>query len=457
MLNSKLSKQILNKLQKTNTDFSDLFFEKRQGTNISFENKKLRNITTTNSQGIGLRAIEHLTTSYAYTNIIEANHLLEMASNLSQHLSGKTTNHSLNFTIIKPKKTFFDFKAQQEVPHENKITLCKNASELAWSLDPRITQITIHYAEEQRETLLYNSFGEQTENNQNLIVLHFHVTVQDKKDIFATHDVLAAQAGFDFLTQSKIDELVKKTIDRTLLNFQAKPFSGGKMPVVLASEAGGTIIHEAVGHALEADLVLNNLSVFSDKMGQLIASPLVTVVDDATLDEKRGSFSFDDEGIPGQSTMLIENGILKNFLCDRLSAKRLACKPTGNGRRESYEHRPITRMTNTILLPGKDKPEDVIKSLHKGLFVKKMGGGQVDTVNGDFVFHVQEGYLVENGKISDPVKNITISGNGPQVIKDIEMVASDLDFASGTCGKHSQYSPVTHAIPTMRVKELLVG
>jgi TldD protein len=457
MLNSKLSKQILNKLHKSNTDFSDLFFEKRQGTNISFENKKLRNLTTTNSQGLGLRAIENLATSYAYTNILDTNHLLDIAANLSHNLSGKTTNQSLNFSIIKPNKTFIDTTSQQEVPHENKITLCQQANDLAWSLDPRVTQVTIHYSEQQRETLLFNSLGEQTENNQNLIVLHFHVTVKDKKDIFATHDVLAAQAGFNFLTQNKIDDLVKKTVNRALLNFQAKPFSGGKLPVVLASDAGGTIIHEAVGHALEADLVLNNLSVFADKKDHLIANPLVTVVDDATLDEKRGSFSFDDEGIPGQRTTLIEKGILKGFLCDRLSAKRLHCEPTGNGRRESYEHRPITRMTNTMLLPGKDKPEDVIKSLHKGLLVKKMGGGQVDTVNGDFVFHVQEGYLVENGKISDPVKNITISGNGPQVIKDIEMIASDLDFASGTCGKHSQYSPVTHAIPTMRVKELIVG
>jgi TldD protein len=201
------------------------------------------------------------------------------------------------------------------------------------------------------------------------------------------------------------------------------------------------MIHEAVGHGLEADLAQTGLSVYSNKIGQRIASPLITVVDDATLEGNRGSFRFDDEGAEAERTVLVDNGVLKTFMYDRLTAMKDGARSTGNGRRESYKHRPIPRMTNTMIVPGKSDPDEIVHSTPNGLFVKKMGGGQVNTVNGDFVFEVSEGYLIENGSIGEPVRGATLTGNGPQVLMSIDRVGSDLGFSIGTCGKDGRGSP----------------
>ena len=237
----------------------------------------------------------------------------------------------------------------------------------------------------------------------------------------------------------------------------ARQTAGGRMPIVISSEAGGTMIHEAVGHGLEADLAQQGLSVYSRRRGEAIASKVVTVLDDATLPNRRGSFRFDDEGVPSRRTVLVERGVLVGYLYDRMTAMHDGVEPTGNGRRESYRHRPIPRMTNTLIAPGRSSPDEVVRSVPKGFLVKKMGGGQVDTVTGDFVFDVQEGYLIENGEVGDPVRGATLVGNGPEVLKSIDMVADDLGFSIGTCGKDGQGVPVSDAMPTLRVAEMVVG
>jgi len=229
------------------------------------------------------------------------------------------------------------------------------------------------------------------------------------------------------------------------------------MGVVLSSEAGGTMIHEAVGHGLEADLALQKLSVYSGKVGEKVASPLITVLDDSTIPYKRGAFFYDDEGIESQKTLLIDKGVLKSYMYDRLNAMKAGVESTGNGRRESYHHRPIPRMTNTMIAPGTTDPDSIIRSLDKGLFVKKMGGGQVNTVNGDFVFEVTEGYLIDGGRAGEPVRGATLTGNGPEVLMNIDMVGSDLGFGIGTCGKDAQGVPVADAQPTLRIPEIVVG
>jgi TldD protein len=229
------------------------------------------------------------------------------------------------------------------------------------------------------------------------------------------------------------------------------------MPVVLSSDAGGTMIHEAVGHGLEADLAQSGMSVYSNKIGQQIASPIITVLDDATLANKRGSYRFDDEGSDSECTVLVEKGILKTFLYDRLTALKDGARTTGNGRRESYKCRPIPRMSNTMIMPGETDPAEIVKSTPNGLYVKKMGGGQVNTVTGDFVFEVSEGYMIENGSIGEPVRGATLTGNGPQVLMSIDKVGTDLGFAIGTCGKDGQGSPVSDAQPTIRIPEITVG
>jgi TldD protein len=229
------------------------------------------------------------------------------------------------------------------------------------------------------------------------------------------------------------------------------------MPVVLSSEAGGTMIHEAVGHGLEADLACNGLSVYQGKLGMQVASPKISVVDDGTIPGKRGSYRFDDEGNPSKKNLLIENGILKSYLVDRVSAMKFDLMVTGNGRRESFRHQPIVRMTNTYIVPGTDDPEAILRETSWGIFVRAMGGGQVNTVTGDFVFAVTEGYLIENGKLGDPIRGATLVGNGPQVLSIVDRVGTDLGFATGTCGKDGQAAPVTDAQPTLRIPKLTVG
>jgi len=217
------------------------------------------------------------------------------------------------------------------------------------------------------------------------------------------------------------------------------------------------MVHEAIGHGLEADLAQAGMSVYSGKLGTEVASSLVTVVDDATIPHARGSYPFDDEGIPAGRTVLVENGILKRYMYDRLSAMKDGCESTGNGRRESYRAKPIVRMTNTLIVPGESSPESIIREVGRGLFVRKMGGGQVNTVTGDFVFEVSEGYLIENGVVGESLRGATLTGNGPEVLKKVTKIGNDLGFGIGTCGKEGQGAPVSDAQPTLLISEITVG
>jgi TldD protein len=257
--------------------------------------------------------------------------------------------------------------------------------------------------------------------------------------------------GLEFLDGGVPERLARKAAGRAVRALHAAKLPGGRMPVVLSSEAGGTMVHEAVGHGLEADLALRGMSIYKGKLGERIGSPRVSIADDATVPGKRGSYGIDDEGTPGQRTLLVDAGILKGFLHDRLSAMKDGVAPTGNGRRESYRHKPIPRMTNTILLPGDAAPEEILSGADRGLLVVKMGGGQVNTVTGDFMFEVAEGYRIEGGKRGEPVRGATIAGNGPEVLSMIDRVGSDLGFGIGTCGKDGQGVPVGDAQPTLSI------
>jgi TldD protein len=229
------------------------------------------------------------------------------------------------------------------------------------------------------------------------------------------------------------------------------------MRVVLGSEAGGTMVHEAIGHGLEGDSVSKDQSVYSGRVGEKVASELVSVVDDATLEGRRGSYVFDDEGHPAERTLLVDKGILKGYMHNRYSAERLKVSSTGNARRESFRHRPIVRMSNTMIAPLDSNPDSIILSVDDGLYVARMGGGQVDTSTGDFVFKVNEGYMIKNGKIGSPVRGATLIGNGPRILTQIDMVGNDLGFGIGSCGKDGQYVPVSDAQPTMRIPSITVG
>jgi len=302
-----------------------------------------------------------------------------------------------------------------------------------------------------------NSLGEFCEERATSTVFMVQVVAQDGSVTQTGYQPVGAQRGFEIFDETSPEELALQAAARGVLMLGARTSPGGVMPVVLSSEAGGTMVHEAIGHGLEADLVQAGSSVYRGRIGEQVASELVTVRDDATIPNVRGSFGFDSEGTPGQDTVLVEKGILKGYLYDRLSAMKDGCASTGNGRRESYRMRPIVRMSNTLIAPGESDPASIVGCAGSGLFVKKMGGGQVNTVTGDFVFEVTEGYLIENGQVGEPVRGATLTGNGPAVLKNITMVGNDLGFGIGTCGKDGQGVPVADAQPTLLIAGITVG
>jgi TldD protein len=339
----------------------------------------------------------------------------------------------------------------------SKILMVKTGNKISRGFDKRIKQSTVTYRDSIQNVTVFTSEGLLTEEERVYTTAMVQVVAADGDVVQTGYESAGGYIGFELLDGTVMEEISRAAARRAITALKARRVPGGRMPVIISSEAGGTMIHEAIGHGLEADLAGRGLSVYAGKTGQMVASQKVTVVDDATLQGKRGSFSFDDEGTPSRRTVLVENGLLKGYMYDRLNAAENGVASTGNGRRESYECKPIPRMTNTLIVPGAADPEDVVRSVQRGLLVKKMGGGQVNTVTGDFVFEVQEGYLIENGEPDMPVRGATLVGNGPEVLKSIDLVASDLGFSIGTCGKDGQGVPVSDAMPTIRIPEIVVG
>lgn len=448
---------ILKRALQRGGDFADIYMEETFNTSIICEDNKIEKVVSGRDRGIGLRVIFDFKTAYAYTNDVTEKGLLELADTVSKAVKEGGSGKDIGL-VKKEIAPGFSIKVPpQSVDLLEKVELVKKANTFARGFDNRIGQVKVVYGDGFRQMAVVNSYGQWAEQDRIGILFLVQVVAREGDVVQTGYEPLGGVMGLEIFEETPPEKVAETASKRAILMLKARKAQGGKMSVVLSNEAGGTMIHEAVGHGLEADLAQQGLSVYSGKIGEKIASPLISVIDDATIPYKRGSFFFDDEGTHGQKTILVENGVLKNYMYDRLTSLKDGKVSTGNGRRESYHHRPIPRMTNTMIAPGQTSPEDIIKSLEKGLFVKKMGGGQVNTVNGDFVFEITEGYLIENGKIGEPVRGATLTGNGPQILKNIDMVGSDLGFAIGTCGKDAQGVPVSDAQPTLRIPEIVIG
>ena len=444
--------KIIKTLLKNGGEYAEIFFENRNETNIVFENRRIEKAQSGVDTGIGLRVLCDGNTFYSYTNNLNEKNILNLAESLSN--------------IVKREKKDFVFPqmtknvklvSPENVETEKKIKKVLEAKEFLEKYSKYIVQYRISYSDYTQNVEIANSFGNFVKERRVQTVFLCHV-VAFKDGILQTgYEPAGGSQGFEIFDKINVVDVAKKAADRAIQNLFARKIDGGRMPVVLSSEAGGTMIHEAIGHGLELDLVNDGMSVYRDKIGKKVASEKITIIDDGTIPFKRGSSHFDDEGTPTQKTILVENGILKNYMSDILNSMKIGKTSTGNGRRESYRFKPIPRMTNTYIAPQNDSPEDIIKSVEKGLFVKKMGGGQVNTVTGDFVFEVSEGYIIEKGEIGDPVRDTTLIGNGPEILKIIDMVGNDLGFGIGTCGKDGQGVPVSDAQPTLRIPEIVVG
>lgn len=329
---------------------------------------------------------------------------------------------------------------------------------LARSESPLVRQVSLRLSLSRKKVLVLGPSGALVEDERGYGNFTAHVIVEERGTLQTGHEVQAAQMEPEaFLQDLRPEEVLLSALRRALLMLKASPCPAGTMPVVLSGQAGGTMIHEACGHGLEADIIQKDFSVYRKSLGEAVASPLVTLVDDPTLVGHYGSYAYDDEGCRTGRTALIEAGVLKGFLTDIQSARRGDLPRTGNGRRQSYRSLPQPRMSNTFILPGQDDPASLIDSVKRGLLVVKMGGGEVDPTTGNFVFQVTEGYLIEGGKVSKPVRGVLLTGNGPKALRDIQAVGSDLHFEPGLCGKGGQSVPVTDGQPSLLLGGLVVG
>jgi TldD protein len=481
-------------LASSNGNFAEIYMEKSAQNRVSMEAGKIERVISGRDQGAGIRVVKGDNTAYGYTTDLSKEALLRLAGQVAVGVSGEAGDASGAGAAAAPAAAATPGGApatgvadpaatpgaaaptpivlqQRESPVclpieqrpdqvaiEEKVALVKEAEQAARSKDEQlIRQVSVGYADVIQQVAIANSDGVYVEDERVRTRMVVQVVASDGKAIQTGFDSAGGTKGFELFEEEKAADLGRRAAERALLMLKARPAPAGRMDVVLSGEAGGTMIHEACGHGLEADLVQKCLSVYAGKKGEQVASELVTVVDDGTIPGKYGSYRFDDEGNPAQSNVLIEKGILKNFINDRITAERDGVQPTGNARRETFRHRPIPRMTTTYLAAGEHSPEEIIRETDKGLFVRRMGGGQVNTTTGDFVFEVLEGYLIKDGKIDEPVRGATLTGNGPEVLQKIDRVGNDLGFTIGTCGKDGQGVPVSDAQPTIRIPDLVVG
>ncbi len=466
MIDQILYEKILKEALKSGGEFADLYVEQSYAVAIVCEEDRIEKMISGQDMGVGLRVLFDGRTFYSFTNRLTEEALLDLARVVSRAVQEDRKEVTIDLshprgempsTPTKPSAFSHIEKPPKEITVKEKVSMVNRANQFSRQLDSRVRQVKVLYRDVSQFLSIANSEGLWIEGERVGTVFSVQVVASQGDMIQTGYEPIGGTVGFEIFDNIPPETVAETAGKRALLMLSARKAPMGRMAVVLSSEAGGTMIHEAIGHGLEADLAQQGLSVYSGKIGEQVASSLITVVDDPTLPKKRGSYTFDDEGVLSRRTILVEKGVLKSYLYDRLSAFREGVSSTGNGRRESYQIKPIPRMSNTLILPGETKPEAIIRSVEKGLFVKKMGGGQVNTVNGDFVFEVSEGYLIEKGGIGEPVRGAILIGNGPQVLREIDMVGDDLGFGIGTCGKDGQGVPVADAQPTLRIPEIVVG
>ncbi len=402
MLDPDLYRNVLKKVLSRGGEYADIFLEQKRTTSIHLEDKKVEKVSTGVDSGVGIRLIWEGKSSYAFCNDASEESLTELAETLGKAVKGPS-NPLFDLRKARPGTDLVIEKFPDTIPMAAKVDLVHRADRAARSSDSRIKQVSAHYRDFIQRVYIVTSEGIIAEDERVHTLSMVHVIASENGVIQTGHETAGGHIGFELFDSVSVEELSLKASRRALMMLRARRAPGGRMPVVISSDAGGTMIHEAIGHGLEADLAQYGLSVYSHQLGREVASRLVTVIDDATLPHKRGSYRFDDEGTPSQRTVLVDRGILSSYMYDKFTAARDGVASTGNGRRESYRHRPLPRMSNTFIAPGDTTSDEVVKSTPEGLFVKRMGGGQVNTVTGDFVFEVQEGYMIDNGVIGEPV------------------------------------------------------
>ncbi|AKF10265.1 TldD/PmbA family protein [Sandaracinus amylolyticus] len=439
-------------------DYADLFFEYEVSGSYGYEEGILKSAGRGVSMGLGVRVRKGDATGYAYCEDFEVD-AMERAAKTAAQIADAGGKEPVGLAPLDTPKRYHVELYSLDVAGETKRELLRRADEAARAADPRVSRVEASLSESLREILVATSDGTMVHDVQPLIRFGIRVIAEQNGKRQAGSSGGGGRMGLEYFEQRSPEWHAKEAVRQALTMLDAREAPAGEMEVVLAPGDSGILLHEAVGHGLEADFNRKKTSNYTDQIGQRVASDLCTVVDDATLASSRGSVNVDDEGNVPRSTMLIEKGILRGYMQDRQSTEFFGGAPTGNGRRESFKSHPMPRMTNTMLLAGQDDPEEIVKSVKKGVFARKFGGGQVDISNGDFVFSLTEGYLIEDGKITAPLKGVNLIGNGPDVMRKVVMLGSDMELSDGiwTCGKEGQSVPVGVACPTVKISGMTVG
>jgi TldD protein len=441
-------------------DFADLFFEHSISNWIILEDGKVNRAYSDVSLGVGIRTVKEDQVGYGFTQDLTEKSMLKAAATSATIASGEGKAFSGKFADLKTENYYPVKSLLTSVPLESKLPLVQSVNDKAFSLSPLVVKVNACFHDQQKRILVVTSDGTKAEDLQPRNYLNASVTAEKNGKRERAGWNLGGRKDFSYYSESVVNEVAKEAVERTVVLFDAVQPPAGEIPVVLGPGVTGVLLHEAIGHGMEADFNRKKESTYCTMMGKRVAEPMVTIVDDGTLPHLTGSINFDDEATPGQKTVLVDKGILSSYMHDKISARFYKVKPTGNGRRQSYKHYIQPRMRNTYMRAGPSSPEDVIREAGKGIYVRDVSNGQVKIGEGDFAFYVSQGRLIENGKCTAPIKDINIMGNGPKMLRNITMVASDFKMAKsggGACGKGGQAVPVGFGQPTCLVKSLTVG
>jgi len=444
---------------RTGAEFAEIYAEDKRNTSVALDDGRIEQVTSGRDRGAGIRVIKGETTGFAHTSDLSESGLAEAAFAAAAAASqgdGRTRTIALTRSESRTVNQILHYP--DEVAKAEKVALVLQINDAARAAGSEIVQVSAGYGDSRKKVLIANSEGLLALDDIVRVLARISVVADGDSGMQTGFQSIGQTVGWEAFEAIDIDALARDAARQAIVKLKARPAPSGPVPVVIKNGSGGVLFHEACGHGLEADHVHKGASVYAGKVGELVASPMVTLVDDGTLPTEWGTIAIDDEGHPTQRNVLIENGVLTDYMWDHLRSRKQGRASSGNGRRQSYMHLPMVRMTNTFVLDGTDEPDDIVESTEHGVFVSHLGGGSVNTATGDFVFGMNEAYLIENGEITEPLREGNLIGNGPQVLLDIDMLGNDFAMGNpGTCGKDGQGVPVGDGQPTLRVKSLTVG
>ena len=460
-IDAALAERLLGEALASGGEHADLYFESRCAADFVLEEAQVRSVGRATTVGLGVRVLRGDATGYAYTEELSSARMSEAARTAGQIAAAGRALAPVALTSRLGRDIYPVPESSLLRPGPDKVALLRRADAAARAFDARIVRVEASLSEEWREILIFTSDGRLAQDRQPMLRLGVHAVAEEGGRRQGGRSGTALRRGLElFALPGHAPEEHGREAARIAIDMlHAQEALAGPMEVVLGPGESGILLHEAVGHGLEADFNRKKTSNYTDQIGQSVASQLCTVVDDATVGHARGSINLDDEGNPGQRNVLIENGVLRGYLQDRISARHFRTQVTGNGRRESFRCQPLPRMTNTMLLGGQDDPEDIIRSVRRGVYAKHFSGGQVNISNGDFVFSLTESYLIEDGRLTAPLRGVNLIGNGPEVLRQVTMVGHDFKLSEGTwtCGKDGQSVPVGVGTPTVKIARITVG